>query len=221
VTITTVEMTPTQRLARQRRRAFRESIEAHAVLQKPSADRPVGIKGHEVQTPQPFEVIAKPLPRFVPSMVWPAIPPALGADPTIRQIQKEVVKHYDIELADMTSDRRTWDVSHPRQVAMYLAKTLTKHSLPYIGRRFGGRDHTNVLHGVRKVAKHLETGSQIARDVESILIQLTAVSHAGGADSDRDALMAEEDGHSTDRQDDSHQRGSGPSGSDHRPGASV
>jgi hypothetical protein len=216
VTITTVEMTPTQRLARQRRRAFCKSIEAHAVLQKPSADRPVGIKGH-----QPAEVIATPLPKFVPSMVWPAIPPAFGADPTIRQIQKEVVKHYDIELADMTSERRTWDVSHPRQVAMYLAKTLTKHSLPYIGRRFGGRDHTTVLHGVRKVAKHLETGSQIARDVESILIQLTAVSHAGGADSDRDALMAEEAGHLPDRQDDTHQRGSSPSGSDHRPGASV
>ncbi len=70
---------------------------------------------------------------------------------TIDEIQKKVAEHYDIRVADMHSARRLRAVARPRQVAMYLAKQLTPASLPEIGRKFGGRDHTTVIHGVRKI----------------------------------------------------------------------
>jgi chromosomal replication initiator protein len=69
----------------------------------------------------------------------------------IEDIQKLVANHYSVSRADILSSRRTAVVVKPRQVAMYLAKTLTMRSLPEIGRRFGGRDHTTVLHAVRKI----------------------------------------------------------------------
>lgn len=70
---------------------------------------------------------------------------------TIEDIQKRVSEYYGIKISDMQSARRSQNVARPRQVAMYLAKTLTSRSLPEIGRKFGGRDHTTVLHAVRKV----------------------------------------------------------------------
>src|SRR5947208_9463121 len=70
----------------------------------------------------------------------------------IEDIQRVVARQYNVSRADLLSSRRTANVVRPRQVAMYLAKTLTLRSLPEIGRRFGGRDHTTVLHGVRKIA---------------------------------------------------------------------
>ena len=69
----------------------------------------------------------------------------------IEDIQKLVANHYSVSRADILSSRRTAVVVKPRQVAMFLAKTLTMRSLPEIGRRFGGRDHTTVLHAVRKI----------------------------------------------------------------------
>ncbi len=69
----------------------------------------------------------------------------------IEDIQKLVASHYNVSRADILSSRRTANVVRPRQIAMYLAKTLTPRSLPEIGRRFGGRDHTTVLHAVRKI----------------------------------------------------------------------
>ena len=69
----------------------------------------------------------------------------------IEDIQKLVASHYSVTRADILSSRRTAAVVKPRQIAMYLAKTLTLRSLPEIGRRFGGRDHTTVLHAVRKI----------------------------------------------------------------------
>src|SRR5258708_352780 len=70
---------------------------------------------------------------------------------TIDEIQKRVAEHYNIRLADMHSARRARAVARPRQVAMYLCKQLTPRSLPEIGRKFGGRDHTTVMHAVRKI----------------------------------------------------------------------
>ena len=76
---------------------------------------------------------------------------------TIEEIQKRVAEHFNIRLADMHSARRSRAVARPRQVAMYLAKQLTSRSLPEIGRKFGGRDHTTVMHAVRKIDE-LRTG---------------------------------------------------------------
>jgi chromosomal replication initiator protein len=70
---------------------------------------------------------------------------------TVEDIQRQVATHFEVRLADMHSARRSRAVARPRQVAMYLAKHLTQHSLPDIGRRFGGRDHTTVLHAVKRV----------------------------------------------------------------------
>ncbi|MEO1091726.1 MAG: chromosomal replication initiator protein DnaA [Pseudomonadota bacterium] len=85
---------------------------------------------------------------------------------TIEEIQKTVVAHYNLKLADMQSKRRSRVVARPRQVAMYLAKQLTPRSLPDIGRRFGGRDHTTVMHAVRKIDELMGEDESIARDVD-------------------------------------------------------
>ncbi len=85
---------------------------------------------------------------------------------TIEEIQKRVAEHFNIKLAEMSSARRSRAVARPRQVAMYLAKQLTSRSLPEIGRKFGGRDHTTVMHAVRKVEELRTTDATFAEDVE-------------------------------------------------------
>ncbi|TVR98768.1 MAG: chromosomal replication initiator protein DnaA [Rhodospirillales bacterium] len=85
---------------------------------------------------------------------------------TIEEIQKQVASHYNLRVSDMHSARRARSVARPRQVAMYLAKQLTSRSLPEIGRKFGGRDHTTVMHAVRKVEELLGTDNAFAEDVE-------------------------------------------------------
>ncbi|MBT3767129.1 MAG: chromosomal replication initiator protein DnaA, partial [Rhodospirillales bacterium] len=85
---------------------------------------------------------------------------------TIEEIQKRVASHFNIRMSDMHSARRARSVARPRQVAMYLAKQLTSRSLPEIGRKFGGRDHTTVMHAVRKVDELRESDAGFAEDVE-------------------------------------------------------
>ena len=93
---------------------------------------------------------------------------------TIEEIMRKVAEHYNLRMSDMTSARRARAVARPRQIAMYLAKTLTSKSLPEIGRRFGGRDHTTVMHAVKRVESLSETDSQIAEDVELLRRMLEA-----------------------------------------------
>lgn len=93
---------------------------------------------------------------------------------TIDEIIRKVADHYNLRMSDLLSARRARQVARPRQVAMYLAKTLTSKSLPEIGRRFGGRDHTTVIHAVRKVEELKKTDSQIAEDVELLRRMLEA-----------------------------------------------
>ena len=85
---------------------------------------------------------------------------------TIEEIQKRVAEHYNVRVADMHSARRARAVARPRQVAMYLSKQLTSRSLPEIGRKFGGRDHTTVMHAVRKIEEIKATDNSFAEDVE-------------------------------------------------------
>ncbi|ACT57100.1 chromosomal replication initiator protein DnaA [Candidatus Liberibacter asiaticus] len=84
----------------------------------------------------------------------------------IEDIQRMVAKHYNISRNDLLSNRRVRTVVRPRQVAMYLSKIMTPRSFPEIGRRFGDRDHTTVLHAVRKVEKMLETDITLKKEVE-------------------------------------------------------
>lgn len=85
---------------------------------------------------------------------------------TIEEIQKRVAQHFNIRISDMHSARRARSVARPRQVAMYLAKQLTSRSLPEIGRKFGGRDHTTVMHAVKKVEELRDRDSTFAEDIE-------------------------------------------------------
>ncbi len=85
---------------------------------------------------------------------------------TIEEIQKKVAEHFNVRVADMHSARRARQVARPRQVAMYLAKLLTQRSLPEIGRKFGGRDHTTVMHAVKKIEELRAIDSSFAEDVE-------------------------------------------------------
>ncbi len=85
---------------------------------------------------------------------------------TIEEIQKRVAEHFNIKVSDMHSARRSRGVARPRQVAMYLSKLLTPRSLPEIGRKFGGRDHTTVMHAVRKVEELRASDASFAEDVE-------------------------------------------------------
>jgi chromosomal replication initiator protein len=93
---------------------------------------------------------------------------------TIEEIMRKVAEHYCLRLSDMTSPRRARAVARPRQVAMFLAKTLTAKSLPEIGRRFGGRDHTTVMHAVRKIEQLAESDAQMAEDIELLRRMLEA-----------------------------------------------
>ena len=93
---------------------------------------------------------------------------------SIEEIQRKVAEHYNIRLSDLIGPKRVRNFARPRQVAMYLCKQLTSRSLPEIGRRFGGRDHTTVMHGVKRIEELRGQDSQIADDVELLRRALEA-----------------------------------------------
>tara|TARA_A100001011_G_C14059837_1_gene735644 strand:- start:163 stop:885 length:723 start_codon:yes stop_codon:yes gene_type:complete len=93
---------------------------------------------------------------------------------TIEEIIRKVADHYNLRMSDMMSARRSRIISRPRQLAMFLAKNLTSKSLPEIGRRFGGRDHTTVIHAVKKIEELKNKDLQIAEEVEILRRMLEA-----------------------------------------------
>ena len=93
---------------------------------------------------------------------------------TIEEIQRKVSEHYNIRLSDMIGPKRLRTYARPRQIAMYLSKNLTSRSLPEIGRRFGGRDHTTVMHGVKRIEELKIQDGQVAEDVEILRRALEA-----------------------------------------------
>ncbi|MQX18830.1 chromosomal replication initiator protein DnaA [Sinorhizobium terangae] len=84
----------------------------------------------------------------------------------IEDIQRVVAKHYNVSRQELVSNRRTRVIVKPRQIAMYLSKTLTPRSFPEIGRRFGGRDHTTVLHAVRKIEEMIAADTKLSHEIE-------------------------------------------------------
>jgi len=115
---------------------------------------------------------AEPWFRIVDEIDLPAAP-----RPRIAPIIRVVAKHYRVDSTDILSSRRTANVVRPRQMAMYLAKTLTLRSLPEIGRRFGGRDHTTVLHAVRKIEALVAKDVALSDEVDLLKRQIAG----GGA----------------------------------------
>jgi chromosomal replication initiator protein len=87
---------------------------------------------------------------------------------TIEEIQRKVAEHYNVRLSDLIGPKRQRTIARPRQVAMFLAKQMTTRSLPEIGRRFGGRDHTTIMHGVRKVEELQDADQQLAEDINML-----------------------------------------------------
>ena len=87
---------------------------------------------------------------------------------SVEEIQRKVAEHYHIRLSDMIGPKRMRSYARPRQIAMYLSKVLTSRSLPEIGRRFGGRDHTTVMHGVKRIEELQVEDNQVAEDVEML-----------------------------------------------------
>lgn len=92
---------------------------------------------------------------------------------TLENIQKTVADYYKIRVADLLSKRRTRNIARPRQMSMAISKELTSHSLPEIGDAFGGRDHTTVLHAVRKINELKETDHRIEEDFNSLIRIIT------------------------------------------------
>ncbi len=93
---------------------------------------------------------------------------------TMEEIIKKTCEHYHLRQTDLMSPSRARNIARPRQMAMYLCKKLTTRSLPEIGRKFGGRDHTTILHGVRKIEELISLDSQIAEDAELLRRMLEA-----------------------------------------------
>ena len=121
---------------------------------------------HSKLTGQPVTI--EMAEREMRDLIRPAEPKRVR----IEDIQRIVARQYNVSRADLLSSRRTANVVRPRQVAMYLAKVLTLRSLPEIGRRFGGRDHTTVLHAVRKIENLAGNDSAFAEEIESLKRQL-------------------------------------------------
>ena len=87
---------------------------------------------------------------------------------TVEEILRKVAEHYNVRLSDLVGPKRLRAIARPRQVAMFLSKSLTTRSLPDIGRRFGGRDHTTIMHGIRKIEELRASDSQLAEDIDML-----------------------------------------------------
>lgn len=135
-----------------------------------------------VPSKTPDFVAVRPLVDIVVVTPKPVIAPViLACDvpqrrvPRMEEIQRVVAHRYNLRRIDLLSSRRTANVVRPRQVAMYLAKTLTLRSLPEIGRRFGGRDHTTVLHAVRKIGEMVRNDAQFAAEIAAVRAAVLAL----------------------------------------------
>lgn len=95
-----------------------------------------------------------------------------GARPTVERIQRAICKHYKISLDELHSKGRARAIARPRQIAMYLCKNLTTRSLPDIGRRFGGRDHTTVIHAIKRIGSLCEADADFKSEVEALKKEL-------------------------------------------------
>lgn len=128
----------------------------------PVAERLPGPEFKPTMPPIPNEAI-----KEASDMQMPSHNPR--GEPRIEHIQRAVVDHFPgVTMVDLNSARRIAKIVMPRQIAMFLSKTMTGKSLPEIGRRFGGRDHTTVLHAVRKIEALVATKPEIASTIEML-----------------------------------------------------
>ena len=99
----------------------------------------------------------------------------LAQEFTADEIIRKVAEHYNLRMTDLISARRARVVARPRQIAMFLSKSLTSKSLPEIGRKFGGRDHTTVIHAVKKIEELKDSNSKFDEDINLITQMITSI----------------------------------------------
>lgn len=177
-------MTPTQLASVERSKRFHAEI-----ARKAKPDKPIEIRKAK---PRPHHLLVEPPapppptePIITDTMIeewverqkqihpWFCIVDECASPlPKIEFVQKIVCRHFNVVLKDMLSERRTADVVYPRQIAMFLCKEFTRRSLPEIGRRFGGRDHTTVLHAVRAIGEREKTNEALAADIKALREQI-------------------------------------------------
>ncbi len=123
----------------------------------------------KAREPEP-EVEPEPVIVFPPAKpIWFSFDdPEEKPAPKIRQIKMAACAHFQVSPIDLISKRRTKEVVYPRQVAYFVAKSLTTHTLPEIARKFGGRDHTTILYGVRKIERLARQDWRVAYDVAHV-----------------------------------------------------
>lgn len=167
-------ITPTQRAAIERRQRFCASIATKASLVRPKPCNVVEIPNTPYGVPkvQPATVIVKrvilPMEYYHQEMWFYDLVTYVGdsrafkSRPSIADVQLGVCNQFNVHLIDLLSTRRTADVVGPRQISMFLSKKMTLRSLPEVGRRHGGRDHTTVLHAVKKIARKIEKDEALA-----------------------------------------------------------
>ncbi len=171
-----MQVTPLALEAHRRSQRFHAAIaeRARMISQKPE-------RVYEVPAPEPEMPRKAPLilrADYYHSSMWfydlvnfvPIVPEKVSID----LIMRMVGRFYGVSKLDIVSSRRTANIVKPRQVSMYLAKQLTPRSLPDIGRRMGNRDHTTILHGMRKIERLLRTNQQLAGEVTEIKRMIAA-----------------------------------------------
>jgi chromosomal replication initiation ATPase DnaA len=108
---------------------------------------------------------------FMPQIVRPRM--VYGTAPECRDIQRIVCRFYNVTMLELLSSRRTAGLVHPRHVAMYLCKIMTGRSLPEIGRKFNGKDHTTIMNAVRKKTAQLQWDERLADEIEILKIKIS------------------------------------------------
>lgn len=168
--VTIYEPTTIELEAARRRERFRASIAARAAAlhPAPAAVAPVApLSMADALAPQRFPPLYPPphIPdTFYDSAAWANDEPQ-PPHVTIRAIQRAVSDHFEMSVTEMLANRRNAPVVRIRQMAIYLCKELTGKSLPDIGRRFGGKDHTTILHAIRRVTALALADSNTAQDI--------------------------------------------------------
>ncbi len=173
--------TPSQRLAAAARREREQKIAAKARPDSPIVCPSASVRSHHAGAPRSAPA---PAPQAVqawserqkrihaPIRTWFWIVDEINPPPspklTIEEIQSAVARHCKVAHSELISARRSADIVRPRQIAMFLARHLTPNSLPVIGRKFGGRDHTTVLHAIRKIEALRTRDRNLAGDLDAI-----------------------------------------------------
>lgn len=169
--------TPTQlRLAREHKERM-ERIRAAALRQSASK-----MAIFEQPRPAPVVVVPEPEPVKAPPSIDKQMTDAwriLNKHITVRDIQRLTAKHFGILLTELLSNRRAVRIVRPRQVAVWLACKFTSRSLPELGRDFGGKDHTTILHARRKIQHLIDTADDIAHHCEALCEEVGKLQEAG------------------------------------------